>query len=74
MESGSYATLFEIMENNGFLMEEDALVIVKFLLLALKELHQKLIIYGRVCLQNILFCQFSLIKLGYNSYEEQIPL
>lgn len=56
------------MDNNSFLLEEDALVILKFLLLALKELHQKLVIYGRLCLQNVLFCQLSLIKLGYNAY------
>lgn len=73
-ESGCAANLAEVLNNNSFLMEEDALVIAKFILLALKELHQKLIIYGRICPENILFCQLSLIKLGYNVYEEQVPL
>lgn len=42
--------------------------------MALKELHEKLIIFGRVCLENILMCNLSMIKLGYNLYEEQVPL
>lgn len=29
--------------------------------------------FGRVCLENVLLCNLSLIKLGYNLYEEQIP-
>jgi len=48
-ESGCAASLADVLDNNSFLMEEDALVICKFVLLALKELHQKLIVYGRLC-------------------------
>lgn len=73
-EGGCVATLKEVIENNDYLLEEDALVIVKFILLALKELHEKLVVFGRVCLENVLLCNLSMIKLGYNLYEEQIPL
>jgi hypothetical protein len=73
-EGGCVATLREVIENNEYLLEEDALVIVKFILLALKELHEKLVVFGRVCLENVLMCNLSLVKLGYNFYEEQIPL
>jgi serine/threonine protein kinase len=73
-EGGCVATLREVADNNEYLLEEDALVITKFLLLALKELHEKLVVFGRLCLENVLMCNLSLIKLGYNHYEEQIPL
>ena len=45
-------------------------MILKMLLLAVKELHEKLIIFGRLCTDNILLWQSSMIKLGYNVYEE----
>lgn len=35
-ESGVVATLQEIIDNNEYLTEEDALVIIKYILLALK--------------------------------------
>jgi serine/threonine-protein kinase len=73
-ESGCAAQLADVMDSNSFLMEEDALVITKFIALTLRELHQKLIIFGRLCPENVFFCQMSLIKLGYNVYEEQVPL
>jgi serine/threonine-protein kinase len=44
------------------------------LLLAVKELHEKLIIFGRLCTDNILLWQSSMIKLGYNAYEEEVPI
>ena len=49
-------------------------MIIKHILLGLRELHQKLIVFGRICLENILMCSLSMIKLGYNKYEEQVPL
>ena len=62
------------MDNTRFIMEEDALVILKMLLLALRELHEKLITFGRVCPDNIIMCHSAIIKLGYYVYEEQMPL
>lgn len=33
-----------------------------------------MIIFGRLCTDNILMCHSALIKLGYEMYEEQVPL
>jgi serine/threonine protein kinase len=31
------------------------------------------VVFGRVCLENVLMCNLAMIKLGYNMYEEQVP-
>jgi hypothetical protein len=49
-------------------------VILKTLLLVIKELHEKMIIFGRLCTDNILMFHSALIKLGYEMYEEQVPI
>lgn len=73
-EPGPQASLEEILVKNHYLTENDALVVFKFVVLALKELHEKLIVYQRLCTQNILFCTHSLIKLGTFAYPGQVPL
>lgn len=55
-------------------MENDALVIFKFGLLALKEMHEKIVVYGRMCLENVVFCTHSIVKLGTNVYPGELPL
>ena len=55
-------------------MESDALVILKYALMAVSELHDKLIVCERVCAENITFCTYSLIKLCNVAYPNEIPI
>ena len=72
-ENGAVANIGEVIENTGFLLEEDALVILKMLLLGLRELHEKLITFGRVCPDNILMWHSAMIKFGHSLYDGQVP-
>jgi serine/threonine protein kinase len=38
-----------------------------------RELHQKNIIVGRLCLKNIVLCNYSLVKLGHNVLSSELP-
>lgn len=55
-------------------MESDALVILKFLLLATQELHEKMVISHRICAENVVLCNHSIIKLASALYPSQLPL
>ena len=50
------------------------MVILKFMILGLKEMHQKMIPCGRVCMENTFFWTFSMVRLGWNLYESSIPI
>lgn len=43
------------------------------LLLGLRELHEKLITFGRVCPDNILMWHSAMIKFGHSLYDGQVP-
>lgn len=50
------------------------MVILKYALLAFQDIHDKMIVSGRICPENIAFCNYSLIKFCFNVYDYGIPI
>lgn len=73
-EPSVQATLEEALKNNNYLSENDALVIFKYAMLGLKQLHENMIIYDRMTMHNILLCSHSIVRLGTFVYPAQMPL
>lgn len=67
MEPGAICSLEDVIIQAGFMQEEDALVLFKFMVKAVQELHLKLIKCNRICMNNFVFSQPGVLKLGYNT-------
>lgn len=50
------------------------MVLLKYMVLGLKALHEKMIVSGRICMDNIFLCNLSLVRLGWNLTDGQIPI
>lgn len=46
----------------------------KYVLLAVKEVHEKQFIVERLCLNNVLICNYALLKLGHLTLQSDYPL
>ena len=67
-ETGRVCSLKEALHHTGYLLEEDALVILKYVLLALQKVHEKGSLFGYLAPENVEMCTYGMVKLSYNLF------
>jgi serine/threonine protein kinase len=67
-ELGRICELNQAINKSSYLIEEDALVIFKYVLLAMQEVHLKGSIFGYLFPENIELCTYGIAKLSYNLF------
>lgn len=69
-ETGRVCSLSEALHRSEYLLEEDALVLFKYALLALQEVHDKGGMFGYVHPENIELCTYGMVRLAYNLFTD----
>lgn len=70
-DASRICSLQEALHRTGFLLEEDALVLFKYVALALQEIHDKGSLFGYLHPENIELCSYAIVKLSYNLFANE---
>lgn len=74
IEPGHICSLEEVLNQVSNINEEDALVLFKFMVVAVLELHQKFVRVERLCCENFVFSYPGVVRIGYNIYSNDISM